>query len=189
MRLSAVLLAGGQSRRMGQDKAFLEIDGAPLWHRQAAKLERVAGEVLISVHDTSSKIESPYRKIFDAPGARGPLAGLASALRASAHPHVLVLAVDLPAMTSDYLFSLATRITTSIGVVPIAEGFFQGTAAIYPKEILPFVESALTSDDLSFQGLIRKAIVGNLMTTVEVSGAELPLFANWNTPDFLEPQA
>lgn len=189
MKLSAVLLAGGQSRRMGQDKVFLKIDGEPLWLRQTHKLEQVAEEILISVRDASSPIESPHRKVFDPPGARGPLAGLASALRFASHPHLLVLAVDLPAMTSDYLLSLAAIITATTGVVPTAEGFFQGTAAIYPKEILPHVESALTSDDLSFQGLIRKAIAGNLMTTVEVSSDELPLFANWNTPDFLEPRA
>lgn len=184
MNLSAVLLAGGQSRRMGQDKAFLEIDGAPLWCRQAAKLEQVAKEVFISVKDPSSKIDSSHRRVYDSPGARGPLAGLASALRATAHSHMLVLAVDLPAMTPDYLLSLAASITAAAGVVPRAEGFFQATAAIYPKKILPLVESALTSNDVSFQSLIRKAIAEGLMTSVDVSRDELPLFTNWNTPDF-----
>jgi molybdopterin-guanine dinucleotide biosynthesis protein A len=188
MSLSAVLLAGGESRRMGRDKAFLEVDGEPLWRRQISKLEQVAAEVLISVHDATSKIESLHHKVYDPPHARGPLAGLASALRAISHSHLLVLAVDLPAMTSGYLSTLASLITPGIGVAPKAEGFFQGTAAIYPREILPIVEAVLDSDDRSFQNLLRKACTEGLMISVSVANEELPLFANWNTPDFLEPK-
>jgi molybdopterin-guanine dinucleotide biosynthesis protein A len=86
-------------------------------------------------------------------------------------------------MTPAYLRSLAAQTAPGRGVVPMAEGFFQGTAAIYPREILPLVEEALESDDLSFQNLLRKAVAAQLMATVSVSDADLPLFANWNTPE------
>jgi molybdopterin-guanine dinucleotide biosynthesis protein A len=183
MNLTAVLLAGGRSRRMGRDKAFMEIDGEVLWQRQLAKLEAVADEVLVSVRDTSSPIETVHRKVFDPPGARGPLAGLAGALHAATHAHVLVLAVDLPAMTPVFLRSLAARTSPGRGVVPLAEGFFQGTAAIYPREILPLVENALRGEDLSFQHLLRQAMAAQLMESLPVTAAELLLFANWNTPE------
>jgi molybdopterin-guanine dinucleotide biosynthesis protein A len=189
MSLSAVLLAGGRSRRMGRDKAFLEIGGEPLWRRQVAKLEQVADEVLVSVHDSSSRIDSGHAKVFDPPGARGPLAGLASALRTAKHSHLLTLAVDLPAMTPGYLHSLRERLTATAGVVPMAGEFFQGTAAIYPRGILPLVEEVLASEDLSFQNLLRKAVAKSLMAIVDVTEEELSLFANWNTPDFLEEKA
>lgn len=183
MTLSAVLLAGGQSRRMGRDKAFLEIDGEALWQRQLAKLEAVADEIFVSVHDVSSPIKTAHRTVFDPPGAHGPLAGLAGALRASAHPHLVVLAVDLPAMTPAFLCSLAARTAPGRGVVPLADGFFQGTAAIYPREILPLVENALQGEDLSFQNLLRQAIAAQRMESLPLTAAELPLFDNWNTPE------
>lgn len=182
MSLTAVLLAGGQSRRMGRDKAFLEIGGEPLWRRQIAKLEQTADEVLISVRDAASSIESAHRKIFDPPEANGPLAGLAAALRVASHAHLLVLAVDLPAMTSDYLRALSSQISAGRGAVPLADGFFQGTAAIYPREILPLVEEVLKSEDLSFQHLLRRAAALGMMKGIVVTAEEIPLFANWNTP-------
>lgn len=188
MSVTAVLLAGGRSRRMGRDKAFLEIAGEPLWSRQVAKLEQVAGEVLVSVHDAFSPIETIHRKVFDSPGEQGPLAGLTGAIRAASHPHVLVLAVDLPAMTPAYLRMLISRITSGCGVAPRTEGYFQGTAAIYPREILSLAEEVLASDDLSFQNLLRRASAKGLMNSVPISQNELPLFANWNTPDFLKQE-
>lgn len=180
--LTAVLLAGGLSRRMGRDKAFLEIEGRPLWQVQVAKLAQVADEILISVRDVHSAIESEYRKIPDPPGARGPLGGIASALRTATHSHLLVLAVDLPAMTPAYLQTLATPLTPGVGIVPELDGFYQGTCAIYPASLLPLVEEILRGDDPSFQNLIRTATRLGAMKTRPVPPEESPLFANWNTP-------
>jgi len=181
--LSAVLLAGGQSRRMGRDKAFLEVGGQPLWRIQIAKLEQVASEVLISVRDARSEIGGNCRKIPDPPGARGPLGGVASALRAALCPHLLVLAVDLPHMTPGYLRSLGARIRAGAGVVPELGGFYQGTCAIYPAGLLPLVEETLRGNDPSFQNLIRKALARGQMKAVPVDAKERPLFVNWNTPE------
>lgn len=181
--LSAVLLAGGQSRRMGRDKALLEVEGQPLWRLQIAKLEPVADEILISVRETGSFIESEYPKIPDPPGARGPLGGVASALHAATHPHLLVLAVDLPAMTSAYLETLSAHITAGAGVVPELDGYYQGTCAIYPVRLLPLVEETLQSGDPSFQNLIRQALASGQMKVVPVDDKDRPLFANWNTPE------
>lgn len=181
--LTAVLLAGGLSRRMGRDKAFVEIEGRPLWHLQITKLEQVADEILISVRDATSAIESKYQKIPDPPGARGPLGGVADALLAATRQHLLVLAVDLPAMTPSYLQKLATHLTEDVGVVPQLDGFYQGTCAIYPASLLPLVKETLHGNDPSFQNLIRTAFRQGSMKIVPVEDKERPLFANWNTPE------
>lgn len=186
--LTAVLLAGGRSRRMGRDKAFLDVGGQPLWCRQAAKLEAVAGEVFLSVRDAESAPESPMRKIFDPSGARGPLGGLAAALRAAGFARVLVLAVDLPAMTPEFLRLLAAGASADCGLVPELDGFYQGTAAVYPRVLLPLVEEVLAGGDVSFQHLIRRALTAGMMAVRPVAEEERPLFANWNTPDSL-PEA
>lgn len=179
--LSAVLLAGGQSRRMGRDKALLEIEGRPLWQIQIAKLEAVASEVLVSVRDAGSAISTSHRKVSDPPEAQGPLAGLAAALEAARYSHLLVLAVDLPAMTPAYLFQLGSLVSEKRGIVPQLDGYFQGTAAIYPREILPLVRQALGSNDLSLQALIRAGCAAGLLSSVPVQEPERPLFANWNS--------
>src|SRR5262245_60126217 len=97
---TAVLLAGGKSSRMGQDKAELMIDGEPLWRRQVAILQAAgANEILIS-----GRLDGPYADsglpiIEDAESEMGPIGGIATTIAMARHPLALVLAIDLPRMS------------------------------------------------------------------------------------------
>lgn len=181
MLWSAVLLAGGKSSRMGRDKAFLEIDGQPLWRRQADLLARIAPEQLM--------ISGPRRPewgalavVPDEQAHAGPLAGVAATLRKCQTPHLVVLAVDLPRMTSDYLRSLLQLCTAESGVVPSRDGRFEPLAAVYPTACLSLIDAALRRNDYSMQNLVRRARDENLITEQLVSASEVPLFANLNSP-------
>src|SRR2546428_9892635 len=97
MKFSAVLLAGGQSTRMGRDKAGIVLDGIPLWQRQF--------EILRELRPHEIFISGPPRKewsglevVADETPDAGPLAGLVASLRRCRSPLLLVLAVDLPRM-------------------------------------------------------------------------------------------
>ncbi len=99
-----VVLAGGASRRMGQDKARLEIDGVSLVERAATKLATVCDTVVIA--DGGRRTTPRWTSIEDGPG-RGPAAGLLGAARHYPASDLLVLACDLPLVPEALLAKLA----------------------------------------------------------------------------------
>src|SRR5271168_2169863 len=103
MTLSAMLLAGGLSRRMGVDKATLIIEGEPLWQRQLRTMRGLRPEALW----VSARAELPWcpvgtEVVTDKMPSRGPLSGVAEGLRLLQTSHLLVVAIDLPQMTTDH---------------------------------------------------------------------------------------
>lgn len=97
--LYGLLLAGGQSKRMGQDKATLEIAGQSLLERTFNLLQRVCASSFISVRELTNRgLRSHYPQLADQYSGLGPADGIASAQQQ--HPQVawLVLACDLPAL-------------------------------------------------------------------------------------------
>ncbi|MDD5262724.1 MAG: molybdenum cofactor guanylyltransferase [Methylacidiphilales bacterium] len=177
---TAGLLAGGRSSRMGRDKAALEFEGEMLWQRQVRLLESLnPSQLLISGRPDGPYIGSSYKVIYDQHADQGPLAGLAALLRACVTPRLLVLAVDMPWMTSSVLKQMLVH---KGGVVIEHDGLWEGTAAVYPIEILSLVEDALAGPDHSLQSLIRRAKQAGLMETCRIPPAQADAFRSWNTP-------
>src|SRR5437879_4715270 len=100
MMISAVLLAGGKSRRMGQDKATMLFGGAPLWQIQLEFLRKTQSQDLF----VSAQTDPPWRPtdlgfVADDQPSRGPMSGIAAALSRTTADHLLVLGIDMPFMT------------------------------------------------------------------------------------------
>ena len=182
---TAILMAGGKSSRMGRDKAWLDYHGRPLWQAQLEKLG-FAREILISVRETTFTGKPPgYRVVHDEVNGKGPLAGLHAGLKAATFDRVLVLAVDMPEMTTGYLRGLVENTTPEVGLAPEAGGFYQGLAAVYPRRTLPLLEEILSGTDTSFQNLCRQAIAQGFQKARPISPEEQFLFTNWNRPEDL----
>src|ERR1700726_2364005 len=97
--LTAVLLAGGESRRMGRDKATIEFDGQPLWKRQLEILRLLRPErMFVSARRTPAWRPEDVGLLLDDAPSRGPLSGLTKALAAMRTTHLLALAIDMPFM-------------------------------------------------------------------------------------------
>ena len=183
MTLSAVLLVGGLSRRMGRDKATLLIGGIPLWSRQLSILRMLEPETLyISARTAPLWAPPDVHVVLDAPPARGPLSGIAAALEAMQTTHLLALAVDLPQMTAEHLRNLKLMAGPSAGVIPRNAEYFEPLAAIYPKGAASLAIDALRSGDTSLQSLIRELLERRLVQTHDLSAAERPLYENLNSP-------
>ena len=125
-----VILAGGAATRMGRDKALAEIGGRPMVDWLIAAVRAVTTDVLIVGR---SGILAGFECVpDDRPARRGPLAGLATALRlADDRPGVMV-AVDQPWVRAETLQSLLELAGPLHAVVPIAEKTRQVTCAVYP---------------------------------------------------------
>jgi molybdenum cofactor guanylyltransferase len=183
MTLTAVLFTGGVSSRMGVDKAILQIDGEPLWKRQLRVLRELQPDALwISARSRPDWCPPEMEAIPDVPPSRGPLSGLAPALRQSATTHLLALAVDMPRMTSDHLRKLLERAASGRGVIPINEGLFEPLCAVYPAEAADAAAVSLGGTDVSLQPFVEVLLRQKRVLPLPLSDADKPLYLNMNSP-------
>jgi len=183
MHLSAVILAGGESRRMGRDKAWLEVGGQPLI-RRALSTVRDSGiqEVVISGRAGTDYSTLGCPVLFDLEPGRGPLGGISRALAAATTPLVLVLAVDLPGITAAFLRKLAAHCDPLTGAVPELRGELEPLAAIYPKRCHVIARDCLLTFRHAARDFAEVCRREHAVRTFEVSGTDARCFANWNSP-------
>jgi molybdopterin-guanine dinucleotide biosynthesis protein A len=157
-RVAGLLLTGGASRRMGTDKALIEVDGRRLVDRAAAALSAVADPVLEVGPGWSG-----LRAVREDPPGSGPLAAVSTgvaALRAAGHDGpVLVLAVDMPRVGMEVLRLLAERAGPATAV-PRADGHPQPLCARYGPDVLAEVDRLLEAGGKSLRALLEAMAAG-----------------------------
>lgn len=179
------ILAGGQSSRMGTDKAFLNFGSRTLLERAIAVLRSVC-EVAI-VGDPAKF--SPYGTVLEDlyPGC-GPLAGIHTALVHSSAELNLVLAVDLPLVSPDllaFLFASAAS-TAALVTVPHSARGFQPLCAVYRRPFATAAEQALKAGQNKIDALFADLPI-RIIEESELEAAGFPgrLLVNLNTPEDL----
>jgi molybdenum cofactor guanylyltransferase len=183
MKISAVLVAGGQSRRMGKDKATLLFHEKPLWQIQLELLRKLEPEeIFVSARTNPIWRPDDVQFVADDAPSRGPMSGLAASLTKMRSKHLLALGIDMPFMTEKYLKFLCDQVEPGCGVMAKIEDRFEPLAAIYPQEALPNVRSALTSADFSLQTLARQLIDTGKLRSIRVSKEAREFFWNMNQP-------
>ena len=185
--ITAFILAGGKSSRMGSDKAFLQLRGETLLAK-ALKLARVVtGEVRIV--GNAEKFSSFGSVVEDVYRDRGPLGGIHAALSTSSTDLNLMLAVDLPFVDADFLLYLISRARESTAMVtlPRATGRLQPLCAIYQRAFCEAAEESLRNGRNKIDSLFAK--VGTCVIDDDElvhAGFSSEMFRNLNTPDDLE---
>jgi molybdopterin-guanine dinucleotide biosynthesis protein A len=187
MNISAVLLAGGESRRMGTDKATLPFRGEPLWQIQLNLLRKLKpGEILISARTDPSWRPPDITFVRDDPPSRGALSGVAAASSRMRTKHLLVLAIDMPFMTQKYLRFLCEQILRGRGVLPMIGDRAEALAAIYPAEAHLDLIAALSGADFSLQTVTRRLVQAGKLKVIPVEEKEEGCFRNLNKPADME---
>ena len=183
MNLSAVILAGGQSRRMGQDKAWLDFGGRPLI-AHAVEVVRDLGvtEIFISGRAGVDYSALGCPVVPDREPGAGPLAGIEAGFAAIESPLLLVLAVDLPNMTAAFLRKLADGCDSMTGAVPELKGGLEPLAAIYPKRCHEIVQDCLLKNRRSARDFATACLGQGGVRKFPVLKADKGCFTNWNTP-------
>ena len=183
MSISAVLLAGGESRRMGRDKATLNWRGRPLWQWQLQKLRALKPEeIFVSLRGDVPWREVDVDLILDVPPSQGPLSGLAVAMASIETNHLVVLAVDMPFVTIGHLRYMCGLLTDGKGVIPMVDGKAEPLCAIYPKRALPVFTEALQGNNYSLQPIVRKLIKRDVLIEMRVSDLARVFYRNINEP-------
>lgn len=189
MTLTAMLLAGGESRRMGTDKATLIYAGQPLWERQLRLLRNLTPHSLwVSARTRPAWCPPTVEVILDEPPSRGPLSAIAKALSQMTTSHLLALAVDMPRMSFEHLNKLKALVRRGSGVIPVNGDLFEPLCAIYSVEAAPVAMNALTQQDTSMQAFVRLLCSQQLLQKYRLPGGERPFYQNLNTPtDLVDP--
>ena len=183
MDVSAVLLAGGKSRRMGQDKAAIIFRGKPLWQIQLDLLRSLKPqEIFVSAQTEPTWRPLDVRFVPDNSPSRGPLSGLSASMARIRSSHLMVLAIDMPFMNEKFLRSLSHNIQPGCGALPMIENRAEPLAAIYPVQVHPDLVAALSGTDLSLQTVTTKLVAAGKLKIVNVAKEEEVLFRNLNEP-------
>ena len=181
--ISAAILAGGGSRRMGRNKALLSFRGRPLVTRVYEILRPLFEDIFLVTNDPGPFDFVPCPKIPDRVPGKGPISGVDAALRHSRNPYVLVVGCDTPFLSHSLLKLLAGKTQDADLVIHCGPHGPEPLCAVYGKGCLPLIEESLLRGDFSLM-----ALVGRLRTrdipAEEVAAVDPGFlsFMNINTP-------
>ena len=202
LHVTALLLAGGRSRRLGQDKRFLPFEGEPLIVRAYKALQAVADEVwvLLAQPEDAPQVQAALgdpavRFAFDPKPGAGPLGALAGALARVSGDYALLFAVDYPLMTASFLRRLRAYLEAQLQpkgpdvLVPLCQGAPQVTCAFYRRSLHKELQEALESGKRSLRRFVEglpPARVQAIPETIWSAWTGEDVFFNLNTAEDLE---
>lgn len=182
--LTGIVLAGGASRRMGRDKAFLELDGKPLIAHVIERMAHVCTEVLVVAGDVQPYAGLSARLVQDRFRNVGVLGGLDAGLEAAAHELALAVGCDMPFLKPDLLWAFVGW-AEGFDVVVLRQGKqVEPLHGAYRRTCLPAIEGAIHAGErriVSFFPHVRVRYV----TPKDVLPFDpgLHSFRNVNTPE------
>jgi molybdopterin-guanine dinucleotide biosynthesis protein A/molybdopterin converting factor small subunit len=185
--MTAIILAGGRSSRMGTPKALLRFDDEPLIAHIVRTLQPKFSDIVVVAAPGQQLPELPVTLVHDEVAYQGPVGGILYGLRAARGAHAFVTSCDSaflsPALV-DYLFSLKDGYDI---VVPRWEDRYQPLMAVYSTAVLPLLEEQLAKGELRPVSLFTKVrtreVTEEEVRRVDPDGAS---FFNMNTPEDYE---
>jgi molybdopterin-guanine dinucleotide biosynthesis protein A len=191
--ITVVIQAGGQSARMGEDKALKPFLGRTLIQRVIERLTPIADELIVTTNRPAEYAFLNLHLVPDLKPGRGALGGLYTAIASATHPLVAVVACDMP-FASQMFFegarSLMVKEEVDVVIAKTDEGY-EPFHALYRRETcLPAIESAIDADQWKVISWFHQAKVRTLnpdeIRSLDPSGL---CFWNLNTPEeFLEAE-
>ena len=158
---SAIVLAGGDSRRMGRDKALLPVRGRPLI---ALIMDRLAGrfdDILISAGPGDDRRFPGRTVVVDAAPGQGPLMGIATALPRIRHDLAFIIACDIPHIDLDFVERLIERAGgCDLALPDRGGGRYEPLFAVYRKAVAGPARDILATGGRSILELLDRVRVG-----------------------------
>jgi len=174
---TAIILAGGESSRIGTDKAMLPIAGRPMVRHILDRLGPHFDQVIVSANDPEKFAFAAVDVVADRVAGQGPLMALASALQASAHEVNFVTACDIPEPNMGLVRRMLRRIDEYDVIIPQTGcSRYEPLFAVYRKSIVAMLDRALSAG----KRRIIDALSGCRVMYLDASDVEL---GNINTLD------
>ena len=179
---TAIILVGGQSRRMGRDKSMLPIRGHPMLDHICDQLRPHFDEILLATNEDPRYIPRGVRAVPDVAPGQGPLMGIFSCLQASSHDLNFVVACDMPEIDMALVKRMLAEARGYQGVVPVSqENLFEPLFAVYRKSVLDKASEVLRSGRRRVAGFYPKCNIRFVDWNFGANG-----MTNLNTPEDYE---
>ncbi len=181
--MAGIVLSGGENRRMGVDKAFLEIGGMPMIEHILRAFKGIFHKVIIVTNAPQLYATYDVTVVTDALDKRGPLTGIYTGLLNTRDEYNFVAACDMPFLNIgliSYMMGLAAGHDI---VVPRIGGLPEPLHAVYYRGLLPIIEYRVRNDIGQIQGIFSGARV-RYVTEEEIDRYDggRRSFMNLNTP-------
>ncbi|MCK6458729.1 MAG: molybdenum cofactor guanylyltransferase [Planctomycetes bacterium] len=179
---AALVLAGGFSRRMGNDKWSLPFGGETLLERTVRIVREVVPEVWVVAREGQG-VRGRFRIARDPAEGMGPLAGLAAGLEAMAADRAFLTSCDVPFLRPALVRRLLDLSRGHLAAVPFVDGYHMTTAAVYARDALPAARRLLAEGRLRPFFLVEE-LRARIVTAEEIRDVDpsLESFRNCNTP-------
>jgi molybdopterin-guanine dinucleotide biosynthesis protein A len=184
--ISTIILAGGQSRRLGLDKSLSEIEAQPLIVRSVQTLVDLSDDLIV-VTNEPERYESLALEVRFVPDERrgmGSLMGIYSGLKVARHAYALAVACDMPFLNLPLLRYMVSLAEGNDVVIPRVDGLVEPLHCIYGKECLPFMARLLDQGRrkiIDFYAQVRvRYVEGQEQAMFDPQGLS---FVNVNTPE------
>ena len=175
------IMAGGESRRMGTDKALVTLGGKTLLERAIETWKGWGAELFLSVggEERGKLAPAGTYPVFDRFPACGPLGGLHGGLTECRTEFLLLCAIDTPFLTEEHARRLVESIGTSDACVYQVEGVRKPLFGLYRKGCLSLAQTMLIQGELSIDRLLE------MVHTVTLDAEDPAAFHSLDTPDEL----
>lgn len=159
-KIACVLLMGGKSNRMGQDKAYLDYCGVPFWKQITDEMQK-CGVTYLSVNSTSNIPETNHSIIFDEYENIGPIGGIYSSLNSIKESIAFFVPCDIPTMTAEFIQAVMDQYEEEYDgvVVESKTGKCYPTIGVYTKKILQQIKRMIEHKDYRIMNLIQSCNV------------------------------
>lgn len=161
MSLSCIVLAGGKSKRMGKDKAFLDFKGKPFLRHILEKLSEISDNIVVVINKDISNYSGiiegfpQVSLVKDLFPYEGPLNGVISAKNYVKHEKVFISTCDIPVISTEFIKYLAGKIERHDMVLPIVNGKKQPLNTVYKKSSLEVIENIFKNGNRSLMKWIE----------------------------------
>jgi molybdopterin-guanine dinucleotide biosynthesis protein A len=187
LTVSGIVLAGGQSSRLGTDKSSINVNGQSLIEHIVAKLTRLSDDVIIVTNSPDEYDHLEARLVGDIYPGKGALGGIYSGLRATANAYSLVVACDMPFLDLNLLRYMIILAREHDVVIPRIGGLPEPLHAIYSKNCLEPIDRLLARGGLKIIDFFSEVRVRYVEKgEVDIFDPQHLSFFNVNTPNDLE---
>jgi molybdenum cofactor guanylyltransferase len=188
--MTGIVLAGGENKRMGMDKAFLKLGGIPMIEHVLRPLKAVCRDIIIVTNSPGSYRAYEAAVVTDAFDMRGPLTGLYSGLLKSADEYNFVVACDMPFLNPRLLAYMGGLAEGYDIVVPAVGGMLEPLHAVYRKGLVPVIEAQIMQQKQRIRELFGNQRVRYVAEEeIDRFDPARKSFKNLNTPQEYEEAA
>ena len=184
--MTGIILSGGKSRRMGKNKAFVEIDGQRLLDRTVALFRDLFDEVILVTNEPLLYLDQNVTIVTDIIPGKGALGGIYTGLFFAQNERAFVAPCDMPYLNRSFIAWMRDNQEQYDVLVPAPPDGLQPLHAVYSRRCLPSIKKLIDDDRLKIKILYKRSRVVEIPeSTLRTFDGSETMFQNINSPEDL----